>query len=515
MSPLTSYFDDSLFGRHQVLNITLADLISAFAEDDEALLLFAARTHTCNHEVVQYLSSRGVNFDARDTHGYGALHWTTVVCHSPRSDTSISIDLLLRAGADIEATDSNGYTALHWAACEGNLRATKRLLAAGAIVNAVSNTNQTPLHEAARRGHLEVVQQLVEGGASIRNVNHNRDTALAVAYQTIYDEARPVVDYLAGQGQATILDLARWSDLAPHKAALHGGLDAVEDFLASGFPVGLPDEEGYQMIHRAVWNDQVGVLKFILGRGTATSCATTIEGYRPIHLAAMEGRAQAISALCDFNANVNVRSGTDGCSALHYAAQGGHDDAISELLYHGADINALDDQDLTALFHAVQWGEADTVLLLCDNGASVNPPGYNADIEAANQEYTETLSTFCETGGNVQVDRGTGTAPLYQAVANGNTEVIQILLKYGADVNVITDDNGWTPLHLAADQNREDIVNLLLEEGADRGAMTDDGYTTWALAEENGEVRNISSKPRRKSPKSARSRASRHQRSAF
>ena len=61
--------------------------------------------------------------------------------------------------------------------------------------------------------------------------------------------------------------------------------------------------------------------------------------------------------------------------------------------------------------------------------------------------------------------------PLFVALENGRIEYMKILLDYGADPNIKTDDmGGQTPLHLVANKqyyDYSDFVKLLLKYGAD------------------------------------------------
>lgn len=54
--------------------------------------------------------------------------------------------------------------------------------------------------------------------------------------------------------------------------------------------------------------------------------------------------------------------------------------------------------------------------------------------------------------------------PLYIAAQRGHTEVVEILIKNGANVN--ENDNGWTPLQTASLKGREKVVEVLLKNGA-------------------------------------------------
>lgn len=71
--------------------------------------------------------------------------------------------------------------------------------------------------------------------------------------------------------------------------------------------------------------------------------------------------------------------------------------------------------------------------------------------------------------------------PLHFAAAQGNDEILQILLENGANPNA-RDLNGNTPLHLAACTNQLKIVTLLLQAGANVIAADFNGKTPLDLA---------------------------------
>lgn|SRR3990167_2719149 len=66
--------------------------------------------------------------------------------------------------------------------------------------------------------------------------------------------------------------------------------------------------------------------------------------------------------------------------------------------------------------------------------------------------------------------------PLHIACgAAANTEIVKLLLRGKADVNV-QDRNGWTPLHISASEGQLAICELLLTvDGIDVGVLNKDG----------------------------------------
>ena len=61
------------------------------------------------------------------------------------------------------------------------------------------------------------------------------------------------------------------------------------------------------------------------------------------------------------------------------------------------------------------------------------------------------------------------------------------LIERGADVEA-AQHGGYTPLHSAAANGNDELVTLLLDGGADPARLTDDGHTAAALATERGHV---------------------------
>ncbi len=77
------------------------------------------------------------------------------------------------------------------------------------------------------------------------------------------------------------------------------------------------------------------------------------------------------------------------------------------------------------------------------------------------------------------IDRG-----LLNAVESGDLKEAMRLLDDGADVNAHAEENGTTPLMIASGAGRLDLINLLLKRGADVNAKNQGGYTALDVAEE-------------------------------
>lgn len=117
-----------------------------------------------------------------------------------------------------------------------------------------------------------------------------------------------------------------------------------------------------------------------------------------------------------------------------------HDiNTLIKLLGEGMDPNETDRDGRTALIHSVIDGDISMIsLMLNDGNTNINLQdrlGYTA-LHYAAQDYSEDIcNILLEHGAEVDLQDIHGNTPLWKAIFNskGRPEVIQLLLKYGAD----------------------------------------------------------------------------------
>ena len=138
--------------------------------------------------------------------------------------------------------------------------------------------------------------------------------------------------------------------------------------------------------------------------------------------------------------------------------------AIAELLIeNGADAQTFAPDGFTPLHRAAQNGYSDICTLLLSCGAQVN---------AATKDTR--LRTFA----------GYNCTALFFAASNNDCKTAKTLLGYGADQNIMTNDESF-PLYVASQMGHCEMAELLLENGADPNKHDSNGFSPLFTAIEN------------------------------
>ena len=90
-----------------------------------------------------------------------------------------------------------------------------------------------------------------------------------------------------------------------------------------------------------------------------------------------------------------------------------------------------------------------------------------------------------------------GLSTLHWAAINGFHDCIRVLVKHGADVDIV-DPNGWTPLHAAVITGKVECVKELLSCHADIYAVTKSGETMFDMSRDSEIQRLLESRMRRR-----------------
>ena len=164
-------------------------------------------------------------------------------------------------------------------------------------------------------------------------------------------------------------------------------------------------------------------------------------------LAAAGHNKAKLRLLIESGANVNS-SDRDGMTELMYAAVKGRTTAVKLLLEAGADVNAQDYKGRAVLSYAAV-GHLEP---LCFGGS--------LSMIVQNEGIDECIQIMVDGGANVNLSGRDRRTPIWNAAYAANVKGLKVLLKAGADVNVVETVHGLSPLSAL----KEIIYSLTLGE---------------------------------------------------
>lgn len=180
---------------------------------------------------------------------------------------------------------------------------------------------------------------------------------------------------------------------------------------------------------------------------------------------------------------------TSGDTALHCAALACRATVTEQLLLHGAVVRRTSHTGYTALTNACRGrlrktdaAEA-TIRILLAQGADVHgDPSYIPLREAILWGSSHAAKLLLEAGASPDAESEDGEPLVFTAAREyGSTEILQMLLQYGTDVNA-SNKNNKTPVMVAAGSGFLEKVKMLVEGGAKLNLVDNVGHTVFGYA---------------------------------
>jgi len=340
------------------------------------------------------------------------------------------------------------------------------------------NTVKSRLHRARKRLRsrmIEMSEKLLAEELSAQRPSHREDFAhrvMALLRAAAAGDERQVSQLLE-QSSAEAKELVNAAAPHPywggepgalHVAAEAGRAEVVELLLRQGAD---PNARGeaydhwsplHCVIHRAQQSAaHQRALELMLAHGAALD----------IWAAAMLGDAERVSRLLAQDATLAEACGPNGATPLHFAATV----EVAEILVAaGAGLRTQDKYGKAPVYTLVGYGEHRFTVArrLCEQTGAMDIFIASALGEAERvatwlEAHPELLHTPCATG---QPGDGWKSETLLNIAAlHGQTEIIRLLLRHGADVNRQA-PSGCCALHLAAGGGQMAAAQLLIEQGA-------------------------------------------------
>lgn len=256
-------------------------------------------------------------------------------------------------------------------------------------------------------------------------------------------------------------------------AAALGSLDAMKKIVDAGTDVNAVNDFGATAL---MWcAGDIDKVRYLLSKGAKVAVRSKM-GRTPLLIAATYDGSVEIGRLLITKGAVVDDKDKSGTSVLQLAATSNNLEFVRLLLEKGADANTKDQGGFSPLGQAAGNGDrsAELVRLLLKHGAAVNV------VSVDSVEHVQ--------NGDIAVGRLT---PLLMAANHGNFETMEALVKAGANVNA-QDIRGMTPLALsiANDRPNSTVIRMLIAHGADPNIKSKAGESAldWARRYRHPEV---------------------------
>jgi ankyrin repeat protein len=219
--------------------------------------------------------------------------------------------------------------------------------------------------------------------------------------------------------------------------AEHGEIDKVKKELSAGVDINTEDRYGWNVLSRAVSNNHIDLVKYLIDNGAVEKPAVLIKN--PIMMIAKT--KEMIELLIEKKFDVNSKN-SDGETAIFNADI----DTLKLLILKRANVNLKKKNDWTPLAEAVIAQDKDVVEELIKAGADVNVYCDGTPIIVLSCKKTDEMAFYS---------------------TNPDPAIVKLLIQAGANVNAKEKDYlADTALKKAQINGDKEIVKMLKDAGA-------------------------------------------------
>lgn len=393
------------------------------------------RDYECvNHSLLlrrEIVDLLGDGINQKDNNGK-----TAIECMLGDNSSNISWALaraLINKGASVDMVNEDGDSLLILAIKNDHFTAAMELANDRELVNKQNNEGKTPLHYAIHSGSLELCMALIDKGAD-KNIKSNDDVSpLDMALDSDWDEMEKY--FKSGRVDLNNLSRLTSNSFAGFSKEQRDKMD-IAIYMANKLINEVDtddDDEMHQVLgimHNALVSDEeCQVLDICKKAG--------IDFVQPIY--------NSGTVTC-------VR---DECLGGNYGVK-----VIKKFIDMGVDMDS-----------AVVKGRT--------------PANIVASLEKRTMfgrkkdDYFENAAQYFSIESMEQLDNQ-GTSAVHYAAARNHVDMLKVMIEKGVDINITEDEPacaGNTPLHTACDKGNKEIVDVLIKAGADDTLLNIKGNT--------------------------------------
>jgi len=257
------------------------------------------------------------------------------------------------------------------------------------------------------------------------------------------------------------------------RAVIGGKTEIARTLLLKGADKNRVDSHGRSLLHYAVDLGEPELLKMLIfqfQKEKGVIDRPDSSGVTPLHHAIKKDNHLALNALITAGANPNIPD-TQGMTPLALALQNGHFKMVTELLKNGGDPSYTASNGVSILNFAEMVAPPETVLELIHYGANPNirraVDGTTLLHRAVTSRRMDIVKELIQNKEiHTKIDKEIrdhwGLTPLMWAVAQGQSEMVKVLLGWGASPAQVF-GNGQSILEYAKNYPDQDIRTEMIQ----------------------------------------------------
>ncbi|EHK19775.1 uncharacterized protein TRIVIDRAFT_203361 [Trichoderma virens Gv29-8] len=244
-------------------------------------------------------------------------------------------------------------------------------------------------------------------------------------------------------------------------ATMNSNMDLVKLLVDNGADVNKSVGRKYTPVYGATHSQNTEIVQYLLSHNANPTLACSL-GSTPMHVAAYQGSSEIVRLLAEAKADIDYCENSALMSAIHIMSDSA--EVLRILLEYGADINRKDSAGRTALDAAIVNNHPNIVKLMLSE--SKVKPDFSRErlLEAVRNGYTEVVSLVLESGADVNMlDEGNASLTAL-AMPLKDASMIRTVLEYGPDLSII-DKRGNTALHRITANTPVESVRRVVNAG--------------------------------------------------
>ena len=381
--------------------------------------------------------------------------------------------IFLESKAAVNFQEVNGGYPLHAAVEDGDHNIVELLLQHSAEVNQADNKGLTGLHKASEAGHTRIAEILLASKAEVDYISKDGFTPLIKAAKKGYD----AIVHLLLLNQALVNFSENKGKLFPLILAALGGHElTVKVLLENKADVNQQDKATSNALFQAICAGYPAIVKMLLEYNALVNQAASDDS-TPLFMAAKGGDVNIVKMLLAYKADVNQLA--DGTSPLIEAAMENKEEVVNCLIENKAEVSQFVIEKYASwltsstggagiLMRAINRGQPGVAKVLLEHKVNVNQPASHGGTPlfiAAKEGNEQLLNLFLNFGALINVLCG-GKTSLWMATLFGHENIVRRLIEAKADIDLATTDKNETPLYSASLHGKDKIVRVLLENKA-------------------------------------------------